>query len=88
VEERRSSQRHESRRALAEICPAATKMAGCGNYGVSGGGRGLPFPRELAVADFGEARCGGPAYSLAILPFHNRSTDLSIDWLGPSWRKC
>jgi len=22
--------------------------------------------------------------SLAILPFHNRSTDLSIDWLGPS----
>jgi eukaryotic-like serine/threonine-protein kinase len=27
---------------------------------------------------------GGPEVSLAILPFRNASTDLSIDWLGPS----
>lgn len=26
----------------------------------------------------------GPELSLAILPFHNRTTDLSLDWLGPS----
>lgn len=25
-----------------------------------------------------------PELSLAVLPFHNRSTDLSLDWLGPS----
>ena len=27
---------------------------------------------------------GAPEVSLAILPFHNRTTDTSVDWIGPS----
>jgi tetratricopeptide (TPR) repeat protein/serine/threonine protein kinase len=30
------------------------------------------------------SKAAGPEVSLAILPFRNASTDLSIDWLGPS----
>jgi tetratricopeptide (TPR) repeat protein len=32
----------------------------------------------------GSKAAAGPEVSLAILPFRNASTDLSIDWLGPS----
>src|SRR5260370_14303942 len=61
VEERGSSQRHEPRRAVAEIRPAAAKMAGRRNGGVPGDRGGLLFSREVAGAVFGEARSGGPA---------------------------
>ena len=69
VEERRSPQRHEPRRALAEICPSATKTAGCGSCGVSGDGGGLLFSRELAVAGFCETCGGGPANFSGYLAF-------------------
>lgn len=44
------------------------------------------FLKPLAVRNAPSANGTpkGPEISLAILPFHNRSTDQSIDWLGPS----
>src|SRR5213082_443585 len=88
VEERRSPQRHEPRRALAEICPWATKTAGCGSCGVSGDGGGLLFSRELAVAGFCETCGGGPANFSGYLafpqPFDRFIHRLAGAKLGPS----
>src|SRR5467141_5293164 len=69
VEERGSSQRHEPRRAVAEIRHAAAKMAGRGNCGVPGDSGGLLFSREVAGADFVEACSCGPANFSGYLAF-------------------
>ena len=42
------------------------------------------FREKLPVRISAKPAAAVQPISLAILPFHNRSTDLSIDWLGPS----
>src|SRR6266446_5095042 len=43
-----------------------------------------PFRENLPLGISAKPAAVVQPVSLAILPFHNRSTDLSIDWLGPS----
>jgi serine/threonine protein kinase/predicted negative regulator of RcsB-dependent stress response len=43
-----------------------------------------PFLEKLPLRISAKPSAPVQPISLAILPFHNRSTDLSIDWLGPS----
>ncbi len=43
-----------------------------------------PFRDKLPLRFPVKPSAAVPAVSLAILPFHNSSTDLTIDWLGPS----
>ena len=43
-----------------------------------------PFRENLPLRISAKPAAVVQPISLAILPFHNRSTDLSIDWLGPS----
>ena len=51
-----------------------------GGWFLRGGLNSTPASNPSAAA----AAAKAPDVSLAILPFHNASTDLSIDWLGPS----
>ena len=47
-------------------------------------GAAYPLLKKLPLHSAAQPAAAVPATSLAILPFHNASTDLSIDWLGPS----
>ncbi len=47
-------------------------------------GGAYAFREKLPVRFSTKPAAAVQPISLAILPFHNRSTDLSIDWLGPS----
>src|SRR5712664_838713 len=47
-------------------------------------GGAYSFREKLPVRFSTKPAAAVQPISLAILPFHNRSTDLSIDWLGPS----
>jgi serine/threonine protein kinase/tetratricopeptide (TPR) repeat protein len=47
-------------------------------------GGAYSFREKLPVRISAKPAAAAQPISLAILPFHNRSTDLSIDWLGPS----
>jgi tetratricopeptide (TPR) repeat protein len=49
--------------------------AGVGGWAISGKFREKPANKVTP---------GAPAVSLVILPFHNRSTDQTSDWIGPS----
>src|SRR5215472_15980357 len=51
-----------------------------GGWCLRGGLNSTPASNPSAAA----AAAKAPDVSLATLPFHNASTDLSIDWLGPS----
>jgi serine/threonine protein kinase/Tfp pilus assembly protein PilF len=50
-------------------------------------GGGWVFKSRTPSGTATSATSKGPDISLAILPFHNKSTDQSIDWLGPSLAK-
>jgi eukaryotic-like serine/threonine-protein kinase len=45
---------------------------------------GYALRDKLPSASPGKPAAAVPLVSLAILPFHNASTDVSLDWLGPS----
>src|SRR5215472_9809876 len=62
------------------IAASFAVFAVLGGWFLRGGLKSTPGsnPTQASVA------VKAPDVSLAILPFHNASTDLSIDWLGPS----
>jgi eukaryotic-like serine/threonine-protein kinase len=48
------------------------------------GGAGYAFRDKVSLTIPGKSAAPVQPISLAILPFHNASTDLSLDWIGPS----
>jgi serine/threonine protein kinase/tetratricopeptide (TPR) repeat protein len=67
--------------AAKETAPWKWIAAGAVAVAVIFGGWGLS---GKLTSKTGSKTPAGPEVSLAILPFRNGSTDLSIDWLGPS----
>jgi serine/threonine protein kinase/tetratricopeptide (TPR) repeat protein len=67
--------------AAKEVVPWKWIAAGAVAVAVIFGGWGLS---GKLTSKTGSKTPAGPEVSLAILPFRNGSTDLSIDWLGPS----
>ncbi len=67
-----------------EYAPRQQKWLAAGMAACLVIGGAYSFREKLPVRFSAKPAVAVQPISLAILPFHNRSTDLSIDWLGPS----